>query len=83
MGVWEAAHHLRAHSRRDQSLVCSGENAVEIPAGRMMLQVGEDVVGGSSTRRTWGPQYIGDRGRAGDTERGAEVIVCKVPHCES
>ena len=35
-----------------------------------MLQVGEDVEGGSSTRRTWGQQYMGNRGRAGDTERG-------------
>ena len=58
-------------------------NADEIPAGRVMLQVGEDVEGGSSTRRTWGQQYIGNRGRAGDTERGAEVNVCKVPHFET
>ena len=57
MGVWEAAHHLRAHSRRAQALVCPGENADEIPAGKVMLQDGEYVEGGSSTRRTWGQQY--------------------------
>ena len=59
-----------------------GENADEIPVGRVMLQVGEYVEGGSSTRRTWGQKYCGNRGRAGDTERGAEVIVCRVPHVE-
>jgi hypothetical protein len=73
MGVWEAAHHLRAHSRRAQALVCLGENADKIPAGRVMLQVGEDVEGGSSARRTWGQQHIGNRGRAGDTERRSDI----------
>ena len=82
MGVWEAAHHLRAHSRHAQVLVCLGENADETPAGRVMLQVGEDVEGGSSARRTWGQQHIGTRGRGGDTERGGEVIVRRVPHCD-
>ena len=34
MGVWEAAHQLRAHSRRAQALACPGENAYEVPAGK-------------------------------------------------
>ena len=56
-GVWEAAHHERAHSRRGQAPVGPGENADEIPAGRVMLQVGEYVEERSSTGRTWGQQY--------------------------
>ena len=57
MGVWEAAHQLRAHSRRAQAPVDPGENADEILAGRVMVRVDEYVQGGSSTRRTWGQQY--------------------------
>ncbi len=41
IGVWEAAHHYRAHSRLVQAPVDPREDVDEIPAGRVMLQVGE------------------------------------------
>ena len=83
MGVWGAAHQLRAHSRRAQVLVCPGEKThTRFQRAKVMMQVGEYVDGESSTLRTWGPQHLRNRGRAGDTERGTEVIVCRVPHVE-
>ena len=33
IGVWEAAHHLRAHSRRVQASVDPGENVDEMSRG--------------------------------------------------